>query len=126
MTDTVRQIDSTQVKGAYQDLITRIEHEGVNLVYDATLDSLFIEFGGPEAALSEHVADNIMIRINPETLRVVGFEVVDFLEDFMPHNRLLALAMEDFPIRKGEDFETTIAEPKHIRFIESFAGLTAA
>ncbi|MDP7264207.1 MAG: hypothetical protein QGH39_01460, partial [Candidatus Thermoplasmatota archaeon] len=61
-----------------------------------------------------------------DSLQIVGIEILDFLEDFLPNNRLVALLVREFPIRKGEDFETTLVEPRYIRFIESIAELTTA
>ena len=75
-------IDQEQFREAHRDYIKRIEKDGLKAIYDATLDTLFIEIGGPKEALTEHLVDNIMIRIDPASLEVVGFEILDFLDDF--------------------------------------------
>ena len=106
MTQTIRKIDSEKSTEANHDYINRVQRDGANLVYDATLDTLFIEIGGPGGALSEHMTDNVMMCIDPDSLQIVGIEILDFLEDFLPNNRLVAPLVREFPIRKGEDFET--------------------
>ena len=72
MSQEVLDIDPEKLLKANRDYINRIEREGMYLVYDATLDTLFVEFGGPKEALSEHALDNVMIRIDPKTFHIVG------------------------------------------------------
>ena len=50
MTYQSRKIDPDQFFEANRDYIDRLEREGLFLVYDSALDTLFIEFGGPKAA----------------------------------------------------------------------------
>ena len=67
--------DSEQFKEANRDYISRIERDDMDAIYDAVLDTLFVEIDGPKEALTEHFIDNIMVRIDPETLQIVGFEM---------------------------------------------------
>ena len=108
-----RHIDPEELVDANRDYVDRIEREGVYVVYDSVLDALFVEFGGPREALSEHVADNIMLRIHPETLHVVGLEITDFLTDFLPNNRLFRSLTQELEIQEGQDRQITLMEPKH-------------
>ncbi len=112
MTQEIRHIDPDKLLEANRDYMGRAEQDGVYLVYDATLDTLFVQFGGPREALSEHVVDNVMLRIDPETLEIVGFEILDFFSDFLPNNRLVREALGDLELREGEDSEVTLMEPR--------------
>ena len=112
MTHQSRRIDPDKFLEANRDYIDRIEREGLFLVYDAALDTLFIEFGGPRAALSEHVVDNILLRIDPDTLHMVGVEIQDFFDDFLPQNRLFREAARDLGLKHGEDSRMTLMEAK--------------
>jgi hypothetical protein len=108
----IRHIDPDKLLEANKDYIDRIEREGVIVVYDATLDTLFIEFGGPKEAVSEHVVDNIMLRIEPETLEIVGYEILDFFSDFVPNHRLIREVIGDLGLRAGKDSKVTLMEPR--------------
>ena len=103
MTEEPLHIDPDRFLEANRDYISRIEKTGVQVVYDAALDTLFIEFGGPRQALSEHLADNIMLRIDPKSLEIVGCEILDFFSDFLPNHRLVANLVAEFGLQKGKD-----------------------
>ena len=113
MTQEIRFIDPDQLLEANRDYLERIERDGLRAVYDGTLDALFIEIGGAKEGLSEHLADNIMLRIDPESLQIIGLEILDFLADFLPNNRLLKEMVEDWGIREGEDAELSLMEPMY-------------
>ena len=116
MPQEIRHIDPDKLLEANKDYIDRIEREGVILVYDATLDTLFIEFGGPKEAVSEHVVDNIMLRIEPETLQIVGCEILDFFSDFIPNHRLFRDMIGDLGLQEGKDSTVTLMEPRYKAF----------
>lgn len=118
MTQEIRFIDPERLLEANRDYLERIERDGLRAVYDGTLDTLFIEIGGPKEGLSEHLADNVMLRIDPDTLQIIGLEILDFLADFLPHNRLLKEMVEYWGIREGEDAELSLMEPTYAHFRE--------
>ena len=113
MTQEIRFIDPDQLLDANRDYLERIERDGLRAVYDGTLDALFIEIGGAKEGLSEHLADNIMLRIDPDTLQIIGLEILDFLADFLPHNRLFKEMAGDLSIRVGEDAELSLMDPMY-------------
>lgn len=113
MPEETLHIDPDKLSAANKDFIDRIEREGVHLVYDATLDTLFVEFGGPKEAVSEHVVDNIMLRIEPDTLQIVGCEILDFFSDFVPNHRLFRGIISDLGLREGKDSTVTLMEPRY-------------
>lgn len=106
-------IDQERFKAANQNYMDRIEVEGLKAIYDATLDTLFIEIGEPQEALTEHIADNIMIRINPVSLQIVGMEILDFLDDFLPANRIAREALRDWKLTRNSDSERTLMESQY-------------
>ena len=112
MTPNIRSIDPDKLMEANRDYLDRIERKGLQAVYDARLDTLFIEIGGPEEALSEHLVDNIMLRINPDTLQVVGLEILDFLSDFLPNNRLIGDMSRELGLQEGVDSQIELMEPR--------------
>jgi hypothetical protein len=101
-------LDGQKLLKANLDFRREIEREDVCLSYSAELDSLFIQFGQPLEALSEHVADNLMLRIEPDTLKIVGIEVLDFMNDFLPNNRIFQEIAGRMGIKAGQDFEADL------------------
>lgn len=112
MTQEICFIDPEELVDANRDYLERVEREGVQAIYDAKLDTLFVEFGGPKEALSEHLVDNIMLRVDPETLHIVGIEILDFFSDFLVHNRLVEEMVQNTGLQEGRDFEVELMEPR--------------
>ena len=65
-----------QIAAANHDLATRIQMLGVSVVYDDDIDILFCQFGPPTEALTETVNDWLAVRVDPETLKILGFELM--------------------------------------------------
>ena len=112
MTQEIRFIDPQELLDANMDYLERIELEGLQATYVAKLDTLFVEFGGPKEALSEHLVDNIMLRVEPDTLQIVGVEILDFLSDFLPHNRLFEEMASELELQEGMDSQIALMEPR--------------
>ena len=52
---------------------------------------------------------------------MVGFEILDFFSDFLPHNRLFEDVVQDLGLREGIDCRITLMETKfreHVDFLE--------
>ena len=111
MTEDVLEIDAAKFLEVNRDYMRRIEKEGLAAIYDATLDTLFIEIGGPREALTEPLIDNMMIRIDPTTLEMVGIEIQDFLDDFVPANRIVRELIKGWSIDRQGDGEKLLIEP---------------
>jgi hypothetical protein len=112
MLDTL-DFDFERFKETNKDYLDRIQKNGLMAIYDATLDTLFIEIGGPAEALSEHLIDNIMLRVEPDTLKIVGFEILDFLDDFLPANRMIREACRGWKLDRDSDSETALLDPQY-------------
>ena len=50
--------------------------------FDEAGDVLDISIGKPRAAVSKELEDDIVVRINPRTKKVVGFTILNFTERF--------------------------------------------
>ena len=124
MHDTL-EFDFDKFKESNRNYLDRIQKQGLAALYDATLDTLFIEIGGPKAALSEHLLDNIMVRIDPDTLEIVGFEILDFLDDFLPQNRIIREACRGWDLRRDSDSRIALLEPQYAPIREVVEALIA-
>jgi uncharacterized protein YuzE len=124
MHDTLK-FDFDNFKESNRNYLDRIQKQGLAALYDATLDTLFIEIGGPKAALSEHLLDNIMVRIDPDTLEIVGFEILDFLDDFLPQNRIIREACRGWDLRRDSDSRIALLEPQYAPIREVVEALIA-
>ena len=121
MVDNARGIDSQLLWEANKDYLHRMKSRGVDIVYDAPLDNLFVEIGGPKEALSEHVVDNIMVRVEPDTLEIVGVEILEFFSDFLPSNRLFEESIHNMGFVKGVDSRQSMTKSSngYLDFLEA-------
>lgn len=106
------QIDPDQLYEANRDYLDRIKNVGLFAIYDSVLDTLFLEIGEPTEAFNEHLMDNIYIRIAPTTLQIVAIEIVDFVSDFLPANRMVGELMGDWNPQENADTRYALAEPE--------------
>lgn len=56
--------------------------EPLNLFYDRKGDVLYISLGSPKEAISKEVNDDILVRVQPDTEKIVGFTILNFAERF--------------------------------------------
>lgn len=88
-------LDMQQVARLNDGLLQRLIHEGVTLTYDEDGDSLFLTIGMGVPALTEHFVYGIYIRIEPESLRIVGVDILQFRSRFLANNELFRVMFED-------------------------------
>ena len=81
-------LSAEAIKKANFDLGDRLEVEEIKLEYNPEADVLVITIGDPVPAITEPVIDDIMYRVEPDTLKVVGVEIVAFFSDFVRHNKI--------------------------------------
>ena len=105
------QIDSEKLKETNRNYLDRIEREGLYATYDAVLDTLFLEIGDTAEAFNEHIADNIWLQIAPETLEIVAIEIVDFVSDFLPANRLVRELIGSWEPESNADVRIALTDP---------------
>jgi hypothetical protein len=66
-----------RIWAANDDLAERMNALGVTTDYDAELDILFTRIGPPVEALTESVDDHVGLRVDPDTLKIVGWEILE-------------------------------------------------
>jgi hypothetical protein len=59
-----------------EDLEERVRVRGIRSFYDEANDLLSVSFGAPEPASTESVDDVLYLRVAPETLKIVGIEIL--------------------------------------------------
>ena len=52
--------------------------ETLRFAYDKAGDILDISLGRPRAAISREIADDVFVRLDPKSRRVVGFSILNF------------------------------------------------
>ncbi|MBM3942069.1 MAG: DUF2283 domain-containing protein [SAR202 cluster bacterium] len=87
--EEVKPLDTEEIRRANVDLADRIEAERVTLDYNPEADVLTITIGEPQVAITEPLFDDIMYRVDPDTLKIVGIEIVAFFGDFVRRNKLV-------------------------------------
>ena len=110
MARDVTRIEADEIIAANKDLFGEIERRGIDLLYDEVLDTLFVEIGGPRAALNIHVDEDIMLRVDLRTLEVVGGEIVLY-SYFKNYRKELADSIEKLGVRRGRDSEGSSRKP---------------
>ena len=56
--------------------------KALNFAYDKEGDILDISVGQPEKAISEEVAEDIFVRLEPKTRKILGFMILNFEKRF--------------------------------------------
>jgi uncharacterized protein YuzE len=105
--DETRTIDAEQVNKGNTDLTDRMVSEGLKFSYNSEADVLSIIIGPPRIAITEPLIDDIMYRIEPETFKIVGIEIVCFFGDFVKKNKIVRKMMREYldSLLKGEIIE---------------------
>lgn len=97
MIDQPDELDVGALQKANIDLSERLFGEGVSVAYDEDGDTLFLTIGEGREAISEQVVDGIYLRVEPNSLRIVGCVIVGFVSDILANNKLARkLFQEDF------------------------------
>ncbi len=90
------------------DLGERLALEGITIVYDEDGDTLFVTIGEGGEALTEHVFDNLYLRVEAESLKILGCVILAFEADLLGTNKLIRKAfpnlMDELRSRGGRVF----------------------
>ena len=52
------------------------------IFYDTVSDVLYLSFGAPRPAVSQELADDVLVRVDPETERIVGLTILNLSARF--------------------------------------------
>lgn len=67
-----------EVLRANQDLAVRLRELDPDIFYDREGDTFMVTLGEPQEALTESLAGgHLYIRVDPDTLKIVGIEILD-------------------------------------------------
>lgn len=71
---------------------------GFKLAYDRKYDTLFVRPEPPQSAISVAVTDQAWLRIDPDTLELVGVEIEDFARVFLENHPELLGGWEEWKL----------------------------
>ena len=72
--------------------------DGMKIFYDQEADVLYVTRGKPEYTDYVEHSDDVILRLDPETKRLVGFTIIDFSQHF-------AKQESDISLPFGIDFQ---------------------
>jgi hypothetical protein len=89
-------VDLEKVAEANFDILERLDKWGAGITYDEDSDVLLINIGHkPNEAITEHLIDTIYYRIDPDSLKIVGLTILEFMSNILAKNRLAQVAFGD-------------------------------
>ena len=65
--------------------------DGMNIFYDQEADVLYVTRGKPKYTDYVEHSDDVILRLDPETKRLVGFTIIDFSQHFAKQESDIAL-----------------------------------
>lgn len=65
--------------------------DGMKIFYDQEADVLYVTRGKPEYTDYVEHSDDVILRLDPETKRLVGFTIIDFSQHFTKQESDIAL-----------------------------------
>ena len=65
--------------------------DGMKIFYDQEADVLYVTRGKPEYTDYVEHSDDVILRLDPETKRLVGFTIIDFSQHFAKQESEIAL-----------------------------------
>ena len=66
-------------------------NDGMKIFYDREADVLYVTRGRPEFTDYVEHSDDVILRLDPETKRLVGFTIIDFSQHFAKQESDIAL-----------------------------------
>jgi len=76
-------IGSEEILKANRDLKRRLSKSEFDITYDSEHDILMVTIGSPQEAITEQTGDQVYCRLDPDTLKVVGFSITAFKRLFL-------------------------------------------
>ena len=94
--EAVKPLDAEEINRINFDISDRIMTEGVTLDYNPEADLLTITIGESRHAITEPLLDDVMYRVDPDTLKIVGVEIVAFFSDFVRRNKVVRKLLKGY------------------------------
>jgi hypothetical protein len=89
MEDKPTPLDMDKVSRLNTDLAERLFKEGVHLAYEEDADVLLMTIGEGKLAVTTPIIDGIYVCVEPESLKIIGFTIIEFASNLLANNRLL-------------------------------------
>lgn len=78
-----KEINAKDIFEANADFEERVEKLDVRISYDEEFDIFLVAFGNPQRAISEEIGNGLHARIDPASLKIVGFEILGFRQHYL-------------------------------------------
>jgi len=99
-------LESQDILDANADFEERVQGLKITVTYDEEFDIFLLALGEPQEAITEEINDGLQLRVDPTSLKIVGFEILGFRRrylkthpEFLPHFEAL---FEKPPIRRRD------------------------
>lgn len=93
---------SQELLEANEDFDERLRKSPVTIAYDAEHDMLLVTIGSAQEAITEQIDDRLHARIDPDSLKIVGFTITAFKRGFLREHADLRKGFETvFSARQG-------------------------
>jgi len=86
MRDQISSALVNRIKTANEDLITGTTIPRLIVTFDEPADVLYVAFDQPRPAIALDVIDGMVLRYDPDSLRIVGLTVESFKRYFLPRH----------------------------------------
>lgn len=122
MVNTKPLIDKSEFKTDFMDSCISGKPHKLYMVYDELMDELIIRLVPPAVPVSVYyLDDNNALLIDLETLQIVGFQFLDFQEEYLGNNKKLQQSWLGSNIAKElTEFREFDYVPKKKNFLEKF------
>lgn len=111
-----------KIRDANQDLRERLITEGIAVYYDDEDDVLTLTVGEPREALTETVTNALALRVDPETLKYAGFEILSVREHMAQSDALFNVFIAAMELA---GLQHAAAEPAPDRLARAVGALVA-
>ena len=71
------------IMAANADFDERAAALAVSVTYDEEFDIFLLTLGDPQEAITEEVRDGLQMRLDPPSLKIVGFEILGFRRRYL-------------------------------------------
>jgi len=103
MAKTLRSQDFFKANADFEEAVKGLK---VTVTYDEEFDIFLLTLGEPQEAITEEIGDGLQVRLDPASLKILGFEILCFQQrylkahpEFRPHFEAL---FEKSPIRRRD------------------------
>ena len=75
-----------EIHSRNSDLAERLEASSLRVSYDEEFDIFMLTIGEPQPAITEEIVDGLQLRLEPDSLKLLGFEILRFKSRYLKAN----------------------------------------